>query len=107
MYRLTETAISELGALCSGGVTRDVDLSAISQWRVGGRADIVLQPSSTAEVAALMHWLSARGIRPVVIGLTTNLLFDDAGLRVPCIQIGSRMAQVVVNGRELQAQAGA
>src|SRR5690554_2623971 len=107
MYRLTETAISELGALCSGGVTRDVDLSAISQWRVGGPADLVLRPSSTGEVASLRRWLSARGIRPVVIGLTTNLLFDDAGLRAPCIQISNRMAKMTIRDQVVEAQAGA
>jgi len=38
--------------------------------------------------------------------MTTNLLFDDAGLQVPCIQIDSRMAQVIVKGNEVQAQSG-
>lgn len=107
MDRLTESAIAELEVLCPGGVARDVDLSAISWWRIGGRADLVLRPSSTGEVAALLRWFSAKGIQPVVIGMTTNLLFDDAGLHAPCIQIGGRMAQVVREGQLVQAQAGA
>ncbi|SMH56159.1 UDP-N-acetylmuramate dehydrogenase [Maritimibacter sp. HL-12] len=107
MDQLNEAAIAELTALCPGGVARDVDLSAISRWRIGGRADLVLRPSSTAEVSALMRWFSAQGIRPVVIGLTSNLLFDDAGLRAPCIQIGERMAHVNIKGQQAWAQAGA
>lgn len=60
-------------------------LSAISQWRIGGRADLVVKPENTEQVAKLMQWFGKRSIKPVVIGLTSNLLFDDAGLRVPCI----------------------
>jgi UDP-N-acetylmuramate dehydrogenase len=85
----------------------DVDLSAISWWRIGGRADLVLRPSTTEEVVGLLRWFHARNIRPLVIGQTTNLLFDDAGLRAPCIQIGGRMAKISINGSEVKAQAGA
>lgn len=107
MDRLNDSALAELQALCPGGVVRDVDLSALSWWRIGGRADLVLRPASTAQLAAVQGWFYQRGIRPVVIGLTTNLLFDDAGLRAPCIQIGTRMADNRIHGASLQAQAGA
>lgn len=106
MDRLNESAIAELGSICPGGVARNVDLSAISSWRIGGRADLLLRPSSTHEVAALLRWFSKRGIRPVVIGLTSNLLFDDAGLRAPCIQIGARMGHVCISGTDVHAEAG-
>ena len=85
---------------------QDVDLAALSWWRIGGYADLVLRPSSTEEIAALLRWFAAQGIRPVVIGQTTNLLFDDAGLRVPCIQIGERMADVRLSGCDVTVQAG-
>lgn len=107
MERLTESDIAELSALCPGGVEQDVDLSAISQWRIGGRADLVLRPSSTSEVSALMQWFAVHNIRPVVIGLTSNLLFDDKGLRVPCIQIGARMGDVRIKDTKVYVQAGA
>lgn len=107
MDRLTDSAVAELEALCPGGVARDVDLSALSWWRIGGRAILVLQPASTDELAALQSWFFRHGIRPVVIGLTTNLLFDDAGLGVPCIQIGSRISEIRIDGTRLEAQAGA
>jgi len=107
MDRLENSEISDLASLCPNGLELNVDLSAISQWRIGGRADIILRPSSTAEVSALMRWFSERRIRPIVIGLASNLLFDDAGLRVPCIQIGERMARIDFDGQQINAQAGA
>ena len=106
MDRLSEADIAELFAICTGGVARNVDLSAISQWRIGGRADLVLRPASTEEVTALRQWFATRKIRPVVIGLTSNLLFSDQGLRVPVLQISSRMAKVSISGNEVRAQAG-
>lgn len=107
MDRLSDSAIGELEALCPGGLVRDVDLSAISWWRIGGRADFILRPSCTEELAGLLRWFHERQIRPVVIGQTTNLLFDDAGLRAPCLQIGHRMSGIALDGPYVQAQAGA
>lgn len=106
MGRLSDTDIAALAAICPGGLRQGVDLSAISRWRIGGRADLMIRPAGTGEVAALMRWFTARGIRPVVIGQTSNLLFDDAGLRVPCIQIGARMADLSIQGRNVHAGAG-
>jgi len=49
-------------------VLQGVDLSAISYWRIGGRAELVLRLSSTAEVAALRRWFYKRGLPHVVVG---------------------------------------
>ena len=106
MERLTESDYKALAEICPGGVFRDVDLSLISRWRIGGRADLILQPSSGSQVAALRGWFHERGMHHVVIGMTSNLLFADEGLHVPCIQIGQRMAQMSVRGTEVTAQAG-
>lgn len=106
MDGLNATALVDLERLCPGGVMTDVDLATLSWWRIGGVADLVLRPSSTRQIAALLRWFATKGVRPVVIGQTTNLLFDNAGLRVPCIQIGARMSDVTLSGRDVKAQAG-
>lgn len=105
--QLSEAAISELEAICPGGVMRNVDLSKLSRWRIGGNSDLFLEPSSPEELSRIVRWFDSNGIAPVVVGLTTNLLFDDAGLRAPCIQIGRRMSQVEVRRTTVVAQAGA
>lgn len=43
----------------------------------------------------------------VVVGLTSNLLFADEGLRVPCLQLGPRMGDVAIKHTNVYAQAGA
>lgn len=106
MKRLNSQSLADLEHLCPGGVVRNISLTELSWWRIGGVADLVLRPSTTKEIASLLRWFTAKGIRPVVIGQTTNLLFDDAGLRVPCIQLGRRMAGMRLSGRDITAQAG-
>lgn len=95
-----------LSALCPGGVARDVPLSRISRWRVGGLADVLVDPGSIAELAALRAFLHREGLAHVVIGSTTNLLFSDDGLRAVCIRIGNRMAGLQVEGTRVRAEAG-
>lgn len=85
----------------------DVSLASISQWKIGGTADILMRPSSINELVDLKKALSETQTKYLVIGATSNLLFDDDGLRVPCIQIGKDLAQVTISGGYIRAQAGA
>jgi len=106
MDELKGTHISALQKLCPTGVMRNVDLSVISKWKIGGIASLVLQPSSTNELAMIKRYLHMEGLPYIVIGLTSNLLFADEGLYVPCIQIGSRMANISIQGIDVYAEAG-
>jgi UDP-N-acetylmuramate dehydrogenase len=106
MVRLTPDTLVALERMCPGGVTTGEDLSQLSQWKIGGRADLVLRPGSAREVAALRRHFADLGLTPLVIGSTTNLLFSDAGLRVPCIRIGSRLAELEIDGCDVRVGAG-
>lgn len=95
-----------LEALLPGAVHRDVSLARISRWRIGGTADLVVRPRDIAELARLRAWLAAHDTPHVVIGATSNLLFDDAGLRVVCVQIGAAFAGLAVDGATVTAGPG-
>jgi UDP-N-acetylmuramate dehydrogenase len=107
MDRISDRELVELATLCEGEVSLNVNLSEISWWRIGGTADIILRPSSTEQVARLLRWFSLKNKRFIVIGHTSNLLFDDAGLRAPCIQISHRMSDTKISDNIVQAHAGA
>ena len=106
MERLTDKSLADLRELCPGGVLTNVDLASISQWKIGGPADVLIRPSTSEQVAKLRRWLHERQMPHVVVGLTTNLLFADEGLRVPCLQIGPHMSAMTIDGRNVYAQAG-
>jgi len=97
---------SEIDALISGSVSCNVPLAKISRWRIGGSADIVVQPSSVEDLIKLRSWINARNLPQVVIGATSNLLFSDEGLRAICIQIGSNFSSVSVKGNLISASSG-
>lgn len=98
--------ISELYRLCPGGVRRDVPLAQVSRWRIGGRADLIVEPGSTEELCALRAFIAREGLPSVVIGETSNLLFSDEGLQAICIRCGPRMSEVSVDGCVVTSEAG-
>lgn len=106
MAELTADDLTRMESLCPGGITRDAELATISQWRIGGRARMIARPSSASQVAALRQFFWERQLPHVVIGETSNLLFADEGLEVPCLQIGVAMSNLRIAGPEVEVQAG-
>ncbi len=104
---VTDAIARDLQRLCPDGIARNVSLARISRWRIGGRADLILWPASTRQIAALRQYFHCHSLPHVVIGATSNLLFADEGLRVPCIQIGGRMSCVRIYGNTVEVEAGA
>lgn len=99
--------IRDISKICPGSVFQQVELSKLSRWRIGGIADVVIHPRTREEVQALRQYFYQNGIHHITIGMTSNLLFADEGLRVPCIQIGNEMGEAYINGNVVTVQAGA
>ena len=77
-----------------------------STWRIGGPADVLVEPSSWEQVALVLQHTHEHGIPAVVIGKGSNLLFDDRGLRGVVIKIGRRLSRLTIAGTIIQAQSG-
>ena len=84
----------------------EVSLSKLSQWKVGGKADIVIRPRSKNELIKVRQWLYLNGIKSLIIGSTTNLLFSDEDIHIVIIQIGTNFSKVTVDGLEIVAEPG-
>ncbi|HKT14899.1 MAG TPA: UDP-N-acetylmuramate dehydrogenase [Allosphingosinicella sp.] len=69
-------------------VRYNVPLSSLSRWRIGGPADIVVNPHSREALADTLGIIRRTGLPQAVIGDGSNLLFDDAGFRGIVIRIG-------------------
>lgn len=104
---LDNRAILKLSAICPGASRRDVDLAALSQWRIGGLAALMLRPRSTDQISRLRRALHDLGLPHVVIGQTSNLLFSDQGLAVPCLQMGPWFGGQAWQGDTVTVEAGA
>lgn len=93
---INDKLLSDITAICPKGVSTKVCLASISRWKIGGIADLIIHPETMEQIIALRRYFHERSLPHIVIGMTSNLLFDDNGLRVPCIQIDSRMARIEI-----------
>lgn len=104
--KLTVTHLKDLLDEFGAITAVDVPLSQISQWNIGGKADVIIRPRSVEELSRVRAWISERDLSSVVIGSTSNLLFSDKGLRAICIQMLADETQVRIEGDKVIAGAG-
>ncbi|GAB7079355.1 UDP-N-acetylmuramate dehydrogenase [Megalodesulfovibrio paquesii] len=101
---------SRLAALFStldvGRLTPDAPLAGRCTWRIGGPADLLVEPASTAQLSRALRTCAEHGLPCVVIGEGSNLLFDDAGLRGVVIRLGPAFAGLRIEGTRVMADAG-
>ncbi len=95
-----------LAGLEVGDVLFNAPLAHYSSWRIGGPADLLVEPRTVEQVATLIAAARLRGIPLVVIGQGSNLLFDDAGLRGVVLRLGAKFSRVDICGTQIFAEAG-
>ena len=83
-----------------------VDLSKVSNWKTGGLASLIVEPTSEEQLKVLMERLNYNKNKYLIIGDTTNLLFTDSGVKVPIIKIGRHLEQVYCDDTTIIASAG-
>jgi len=101
-----KTKLEELACKEIGRVTFDEPLSSHNSWKIGGLADLFVEPDNSSQIAEILSFVLATEIPLVVIGQGTNLLFDDAGVRGVVLKIGERMADLQISGNLIVAGGG-
>ena len=99
--------VDELRLVMPDRVAIDVDLSAISRWKIGGIAKCLVFPRSVDEVSAAIGILSRFETSYVVFGHTSNLLFSDAGLAAVGMQISDGLSDIRISDNLVICGAGA
>lgn len=97
----------QLREMTGGEVHADEPLARHNSWRIGGPADLLIEPASAEQVVSVLRFVRAKQLPLVVIGQGTNLLFDDAGVRGLVMKIGEQMAEISIQGQKIIAGAGA
>jgi len=98
-----------LAALRASGLRRirqNELLAGHSSWRIGGPADVLVEPASRSQLRRALCAAAGLAIPCVLIGHGTNLLFDDRGVRGLVIKIGSAMSGYRIRGTRIVARAG-
>ena len=89
-------------------IRRDEPLAKHTTLRVGGPADVFIEPASEADLAGVVKFCRRRSVPFFVIGRGSNLLVRDGGFRgvVICLAHAS-FRRVEVDGERLRCGAGA
>jgi len=88
-----------------GTLAHDAPLARHTTWRVGGRADALYVPADRDDLAAFLRTLPAH--EPVMaIGLGSNLLVRDGGVRGTVILMHNPGAMLAVQDGLIYADAG-
>jgi UDP-N-acetylmuramate dehydrogenase len=89
-----------------GTVRYNEPLANHCTWRIGGSADILIEPSSKESLAELISILNKSQSNLLVIGAGSKLLFDDKGVRGVVIKIGYTISRVEIEGNKAICQSG-
>ncbi len=75
-------------------------------WRIGGPADMLVEPRNVEQLSTLRRYIDDCGCASIVIGDGSNLLFDDAGFRGVVIKVGRWLSAFGIDARRVWGQAG-
>ena len=84
----------------------DEPMSKHTTWGVGGPATIFVLPKTTEQLVEIVGFCEDSGMRHIVIGNGSNLLFCDDGFCGVVISTAKIEEQLVVRGTSVTAQAG-
>lgn len=90
----------------AGRLTPMKPLSELTWLRVGGPADVLVQPESVDDLARFLAALDDR-VAVFPMGVGSNLIVRDGGLRAAVIRLGRGFNGIAVKGRRVTAGAAA
>ena len=89
-----------------GTLTPQKDLSTLTWLRVGGPADWLFQPADVADLSAFLAALDP-SVPVFVMGVGSNLIVRDGGLRAVVIRLGRGFNGIEIDGDTVRAGAAA
>ncbi len=92
--RQLEAAAVELSSRIHGAVRACEPMCRHTTFRIGGPADIFVQPSEPDDLAEVLHFARAKGLPYRVIGNGSNLLAGDIGIRGLVIRLAPRFNEI-------------
>ena len=97
---------SDLHSVIRGSVRRDEPLSRHTTLRIGGPADLFARPADEEDLREAAGWARGRGLAVHSLGLGSNLLVPDDGVRGLVLSLSPACVWVRFDGRLVEAGAG-
>ncbi|MGE5509582.1 MAG: UDP-N-acetylmuramate dehydrogenase [Chitinophagales bacterium] len=91
----------------AASIRLDEPMSFYTTMRVGGPADLIIEPTRLDDVVWVVRRLRRAGVPCLVMGQGSNLIVRDGGVRGVVLRLSGGYARIEVDGNRLTAQAGA
>ena len=104
---MTETISKGLEQLLSGQVKYHEPMNRHTSWRIGGPAEILVEPSGLADIKTAVRYATEKKMPLTVIGNGTNLLVSDYGIKGMVLKLGSGLSEIIIKDKTMTAGAGA
>jgi UDP-N-acetylmuramate dehydrogenase len=86
-------------------IHRDEPMAKHTTLRVGGPADVYVEPVSEEDLAGIVKFCSARGVPFFVLGRGSNLLVRDGGFRGVMVCLAhSNFRRIEIDGERLRGR---
>ncbi len=105
-----EGFVAELGARLTPGtlVRANEPMAKRTTLRVGGPAELFVEPQSEADMSTVLSFASAQSLPVTILGRGSNLLVRDGGIRGVVVSMGHpAFSGIEVRGERLHCGAGA
>jgi UDP-N-acetylmuramate dehydrogenase len=99
-------AVEKLKELQVGKVLENEPLANHTTMKIGGPADVFIEPSSIENLEKTMEVVREYGLKWTVIGRGSNLLVSDKGIEGAVIKLGKGLDNLEINGTEIKVGAG-
>ncbi|MDN3014845.1 UDP-N-acetylmuramate dehydrogenase [Paenibacillus sp. BSR1-1] len=98
--------VAELQASKIGKVKENEPLAHHTTIKIGGPADIFIEPTSVADLKKVMDIIKKYQVNWRAIGRGSNLLVSDKGIEGAIIKLGSGIDHLDINGSEITVGGG-
>ncbi|MFZ5596343.1 MAG: UDP-N-acetylmuramate dehydrogenase [Bacillota bacterium] len=96
----------EVRGLIKSDLLIDEPMKLHTSWRIGGPADIFVDPVGAEDLGLLLKQAVLHNIPITVIGAGSNMLVRDGGIRGLVIRIGSGFSDISIEGTAITAGGG-
>ncbi|MDA0782783.1 MAG: UDP-N-acetylmuramate dehydrogenase [Proteobacteria bacterium] len=103
MHKMSDSLVARLPQV-RGNYRRNVNLSKINWFNVGGNAEVVFRPEDSADLALFLK-NKPEDVKVTVLGVGSNLLVRDGGIDGVVIRLGRGFTQLECDGEKLIAGA--
>lgn len=103
---VTDSQVASLKRAIAGKASANEMMRDYTSFRIGGPADVLIEPSSVDDLRESLKWAWGLGLPVFILGNGTNLLVADEGIRGAVIRIGSSLSSLTFDGDTVIAGAG-